>query len=640
MDRDTLLNRLSDIEWEDFEVKEASLDLPKTIWETASACANSTGGWIVLVVTMTNHKLLGLTTWTLFFLISIPHFCFSNGPDDIYNFGFEKRSVSKPEWFRTQVNTVTVCDTVDFIQGKGSFCMIQEFQSKPFHSAFFRTIYLPQKAQTIDVSLYAKSITIEKAWLKIICLDDTDVVLNRDSVSLISEEKWDKFQIKVPSVDVRKIYIEIYASNTQTKPIDLESLTTRRKNKLSVDNMTVELDGKPLYSYPKENIQAPSLKESTRNFYTGDSLNEIGSLRRDLRRASIIGFGETIHGGRQVQETVLGTIIELIEHNECRLVLLELPFSIGLSLNGYVSGMLSIDIEELLIFNNIDIPSFKYFFDWIKDYNSTSKSKVIISGLEPEDRWSPQDHFAEYLKQMYKSDQVINQLIGLLNKNQHDKALDIVQEQSFKNKYSQTGDCIEQAVKLMKINKASGQFLTVDERERIFFQNARFAIETFIKRNEKTAIFSHLGHLDKRGSIVLRFDTRNFGSYMREQYADDYSVIAVTPGYGSITSFGTNGYIFNCNLLMPPPGSIENLCLQSGKNFCYTTNFKMGISSGRFTGASHYQTEFYPYAPNGRYDGLIFIRYSEGNRLPQNWPRTKEEILNYIKNRRSAISNR
>jgi ATP-dependent DNA helicase RecG len=48
MNKIELLQKLQDIEWDDFEVKDASGGLPKNIWETVCAFSNSAGGWIVL----------------------------------------------------------------------------------------------------------------------------------------------------------------------------------------------------------------------------------------------------------------------------------------------------------------------------------------------------------------------------------------------------------------------------------------------------------------------------------------------------------------------------------------------------------------------------------------------------------------
>ena len=50
MTKNELIAKLKDIEWDDFEVKEASAELPKNIWETVSAFSNTSGGWIVLGV--------------------------------------------------------------------------------------------------------------------------------------------------------------------------------------------------------------------------------------------------------------------------------------------------------------------------------------------------------------------------------------------------------------------------------------------------------------------------------------------------------------------------------------------------------------------------------------------------------------
>jgi hypothetical protein len=61
MNKSELISRLSDLEWEDFEVKEASANIPKDTWETISSFANTSGGWIVFGIKQlgNNSKLKG-----------------------------------------------------------------------------------------------------------------------------------------------------------------------------------------------------------------------------------------------------------------------------------------------------------------------------------------------------------------------------------------------------------------------------------------------------------------------------------------------------------------------------------------------------------------------------------------------------
>lgn len=56
MTKNELIARLKDIEWDDFEAKEAATELPKNIWESVSAFSNTSGGWIVLGVKQTGNK--------------------------------------------------------------------------------------------------------------------------------------------------------------------------------------------------------------------------------------------------------------------------------------------------------------------------------------------------------------------------------------------------------------------------------------------------------------------------------------------------------------------------------------------------------------------------------------------------------
>ena len=62
MNKEELIQKLGDIEWEDFEVKEAINEIPKNSWETVSAFSNTAGGWLVFGVKKNgkHYEILGV----------------------------------------------------------------------------------------------------------------------------------------------------------------------------------------------------------------------------------------------------------------------------------------------------------------------------------------------------------------------------------------------------------------------------------------------------------------------------------------------------------------------------------------------------------------------------------------------------
>ena len=62
MNKQELIERLQDIEWEDFEVKEAKSEIPKNSWESVSAFCNTAGGWLIFGVKQVgkNFEIVGV----------------------------------------------------------------------------------------------------------------------------------------------------------------------------------------------------------------------------------------------------------------------------------------------------------------------------------------------------------------------------------------------------------------------------------------------------------------------------------------------------------------------------------------------------------------------------------------------------
>ncbi|WP_034059319.1 RNA-binding domain-containing protein [Lacinutrix jangbogonensis] len=63
MTKKELIAKLNDLEWEDFEVKEAKAAVPKSCWETVSAFSNTSGGWLVFGIKETgkSYEIQGVT---------------------------------------------------------------------------------------------------------------------------------------------------------------------------------------------------------------------------------------------------------------------------------------------------------------------------------------------------------------------------------------------------------------------------------------------------------------------------------------------------------------------------------------------------------------------------------------------------
>jgi ATP-dependent DNA helicase RecG len=109
LNKEDLIKKLEDIEWEDFEVKEAQKAVPKNSWETVSAFSNTVGGWLIFGVKKSSQS-------------------------------YEIKGVNNPEKIEQEFTTV--------LRGGSKFNKIVEVTCKKyqFNGKTVLAFYIPQKS--------------------------------------------------------------------------------------------------------------------------------------------------------------------------------------------------------------------------------------------------------------------------------------------------------------------------------------------------------------------------------------------------------------------------------------------------------------------------------------------------------------
>ena len=324
------------------------------------------------------------------YLILFSIFGFGQQTKDKYNLDFEY-SLRGSSWLCILDDFRAMYDSTNKVNGARSLLLTRSYLKTEFNLSLSQTILLPKPTKTIKVSLSSQYEYLFSAGLKISGLDKNRNLLASDSVSLIKNDGWEKFEVSITSDKaIELLLVEIKAKETfkEKKP----------KVKLWVDNIQIALDGIDLYScksldYQYDMDEIADIKEyvplSDQLVLPEKVLNGIDSR--------IIGFGETAHGSNEIAKSVFNNIEQLIVNHNCRLVLLELPIDLGIRLNQFVhQDVFDEDIKGLIDKYHIDYEALKAFLIWLKQYNITNEDKVSVFGVDNYSDYSTR-HIKNYL---------------------------------------------------------------------------------------------------------------------------------------------------------------------------------------------------------------------------------------------------
>ena len=544
-----------------------------------------------------------------------------------WNFSFEATKDEDPCWYvyGKKFSMITL-DTFEYVDGKQSWVINGGFFDR-FDLHACQYLNLPSEATNIKVTISSMSHIASEAWLKLYCIDSNEEVLASDSVSIISPDKWMEHSTTISLSGVQKLYIEISARSKDT------IILQEDRQKVWIDNFRLKVDGRDYNGFAGPKID---LKNETSIKYL--ELDTTTYEIEDLENPKIIGLGESIHGSKQAQSCSFGIIKHLIQKSNCRLVLLEVPFELGLVLNAYVQDSLSIDIHKSMAFYNYNLDKFKELLDWIKNYNCKNNETVTIAGIDsPDVNWAGYSHLWTFIKHQETDKQELEPLFNYLKKGDKKSALMWVKNTTHLKNINKTNRlCIERALRLRLKEFNPKPSLIEGDREYLQFLNAQYAIDIWLNNYEKAVVYAHLGHINKKSNSAGRYYIPNFGNYMSSFYQKDYFAVALLFGHGTFSQANDSGDWLSIPLSPPVIGSIENLCLKidAPAFYCNTTRLNSTYLC-RNIGIEYKRMQFLPFNHKGRVDGLIFFEQSCPHPAPENWQEINKDAYKIITNSRS-----
>lgn len=287
-------------------------------------------------------------------------------------------------------------------------------------------------------------------------------------------------------------------------------------------------------------------------------------------------------------------------------------------INRYIAGDQYFKLDTISTYFNYRLysDSFISLIRWIKEYNLTSKEKVLFLGLDMNSIAlnSRVDLFnffytlnAEFnnkelntiCKLLLETETPLKKILSIFDAN-HDFENIFNKKESELIRYS-----------IAAIDQTSDSYYRKISRDSTMYENAKFVINNLLDANQSITIFEHFGHVNYNQELsILGFYP--FGYYMRNKYKSDYSCIALAAESGSILSSNLKGTNFKVEKLEPaPPGSIETLINKLNIDSCYLSMERLTCSDVlkmRYIGNSKGKEEFGFIIPKSRMDGVIYIK--------------------------------
>ena len=553
-------------------------------------------------------------------------------------------------------------DSSDYRHPKHFFQIIMwEYRGKfQMHLGLISKLLLPYQQEVPEnakITLTYKSENLKSIKLVTSLFDERENKIRSDTLFMPDINIWNTCYEGISLKGSRFLMLELMAEGIDSTYLINDKATSDSiayrtahidstcNQNLWIDNIHIELDGIDICRYTEREILEPCRINPEKIIPIEDE-NSFSNIP-EMKEKKIIALGETIHGSEAFNELFYQIVKYQVQHNQCKLIMLELDMSLTLPLNSYIQGNENFNVDSVLYdirYATFSYQQLKNVLLFLKTYNQSAEKKVHLIGIDTridDVIVFPGLYISEYLY--------------MLNKNHNHKQIDTVcYELRVYNKINGKDIYASKGEEIKKIEKdfLSKKMMTDTElkifsycyqnhirvfedmaykdlttqpklkkqlqinREIWMFDNAKFFIDLICGQDEdsKVLIYGHSGHLGLKEDGTIPY---TFGQYMRDFYRDKYYCTGLITNEGSFRTVLDR--VFTVMQLKQDPKSIESELSNFAGNCLYVPVQSVSVPHTRIRniGLNYENNQFKTVTPAIYFDAIIYKKETEA---AKSWP--------------------
>ncbi len=471
----------------------------------------------------------------------------------------------------------------------------------------------------IEVKVRYKSENCPMLYLRLAAIGDCEEIVATDTLFLSLSKEWTTSSqlMNIGNGKLLSLSVEAIGNTRDKITTSFERTRIRFENnaKIWIDELEIFINGKKMTEYRTNNSLMTSLNKE--DFI---SLNNENRYHLPFLNKKILAIGETVHGTSTMNNVAIEIIKERIKNRNCKFVLLEIPLEFSFYINRYVFGDQRFTLDSIstyfdhLLFSK----EFISFIHWLKEYNLSLKEKVTFVGIDADytDLLAQINLFNFfYTINLGINDKELNKIcISLLSQNKelpYKTSLAI-----FDNNQGFNAILSEKESKLIRscLTRKDQISLSYFQRDSIMYEHTKFVVTNLLKDDETITVFCHFGHTNYLCEReMINSEDWNLGHYMKNEYKDNYSNIALVTEMGNFLTNSGYSKKKEEKMQISSSNSLEYLIHRQDIDLCYLSMDKFTYSdvmSIRFIGNRNRYHPFIYIIPKSRMDGVIFIKKS------------------------------